>query len=476
MTSDLSLIIAFTLVGLLLAILVWLFVARRHLQRAYSQLQQQFQQQGFNHQASLDQQKFETQLSQQQQQQLNSQLTELAQAHQSLQSKFSELQTNYQQILTENQVLQASQLEERKAQQEKLQLLSESKQSLKLEFENLANQLLDKKSASLKAKQEEFFAQSLLPLREQLQEFRTRIDKVYESESRDRLNLVNELHQLKALNQKMSDDAINLTNALKGSQKFQGNWGELILERVLESSGLRNGYEYELQASRKGVDGKTYLPDVIVQLPDDKQLIIDAKVSLLDYQRYIEADDSAEKKLALNQHIVSLKTHIKGLSNKRYEDLAGVNTLDFVFLFVPIEAAFLLALESQPEIFQQAYDKQVIVVSPTTLLATLRTVENMWRFQRQNQNAETIAKQAGALYDQCILVAESMEDVGKAIDKSAEAYQMARKRLVDGRGNVLKRIDSIKKLGAKTKKQLPENLRQELEQQSAQLDDASDSV
>ncbi|NRA41750.1 MAG: DNA recombination protein RmuC, partial [Pseudomonadales bacterium] len=203
---------------------------------------------------------------------------------------------------------------------------------------------------------------------------------------------------------------------------------------------------------------------------------IDAKVSLLDYQRYIEADDSAEKKLALNQHIVSLKTHIKGLSNKRYEDLAGVNTLDFVFLFVPIEAAFLLALESQPEIFQQAYDKQVIVVSPTTLLATLRTVENMWRFQRQNQNAETIAKQAGALYDQCILVAESMEDVGKAIDKSAEAYQMARKRLVDGRGNVLKRIDSIKKLGAKTKKQLPENLRQELEQQSAQLDDASDSV
>ncbi|NRA43260.1 MAG: DNA recombination protein RmuC, partial [Pseudomonadales bacterium] len=298
MTSDLSLIIAFTLVGLLLAILVWLLVARRHLQRAYSQLQQQFQQQGFNHQASLDQQKFETQLSQQQQQQLNSQLTELAQAHQSLQSKFSELQTNYQQILTENQVLQASQLEERKAQQEKLQLLSESKQSLKLEFENLANQLLDKKSASLKAKQEEFFAQSLLPLREQLQEFRTRIDKVYESESRDRLNLVNELHQLKALNQKMSDDAINLTNALKGSQKFQGNWGELILERVLESSGLRNGYEYELQASRKGVDGKTYLPDVIVQLPDDKQLIIDAKVSLLDYQRYIEADDSAEKKLA----------------------------------------------------------------------------------------------------------------------------------------------------------------------------------
>ena len=414
----------------------------------------QAQLQSIEHEAELSRQSSLLQISQ-----LQTELKKLA----TYEEENQELAMRYQQLMTDFKVQQASAQEERKSQQEKLQLLEQSKHSLKVEFENLANQLLEKKSESLKERQEDFFAQSLTPLREQLKEFRQRVDKVYESESRDRLNLLNELQQLKSLNQKISDDAINLTNALKGSQKFQGNWGELVLERVLETSGLRNGYEYELQASRKSTDGKTYLPDVIVNLPDDKQLIIDSKVSLLDYQRYIEEEDKALKAEYLTSHINSVKAHIKGLSDKKYDDLVGVNSLDFVFLFVPIEAAFLLALEKQPELFQQAYDKHVILVSPTTLLATLRTVENMWRYERQNQNAEKIASQAGALYDQCVLVAESIEDVGKAINKSFEAYELTKKRLMDGRGNVLRRIENIKKLGAKTKKQLPVSFSAEIE-------------
>jgi len=389
------------------------------------------------------------------------QLQQQLQQYQGIEQDHHELAQRYQSLMTEHKVLEASFEEERKAQQEKLQLLEQSKKTLKTEFENLANQLLEKKSESLKARQEDFFAQTLTPLREQLKEFRLRVDKVYESDSKDREVLRAELQQLKSLNQKISDDAINLTNALKGSQKFQGNWGELVLERVLETSGLRAGYEYELQAARKNEEGKTQLPDVIVQLPDDKQLIIDAKVSLLDYQRYCEEEEPALKAQYLTSHINSIKAHIKGLSEKKYDNLQGVNSLDFVFLFIPIESAFLLALEKQPDLFQQAYDKHIIVVSPTTLLATLRTVENLWRYERQNQNAEEIARQAGALYDQCVLVAESMEDIGKAINKTQEAYDLSRKRLVDGRGNVIRRIENIKKLGAKTKKQLPTTIKSE---------------
>ncbi len=412
-------------------------------------------------------------------------LQEKKQALDVLTADHEQLAVNFQKVMTDYKVLQASVDEERKSQQEKVKMLEDSKQTLKLEFENLANQLLEKKSESLKGKQEEFFEQTLSPLRAQLKEFRERVDKVYDEENRQRQSLKTELQQLKDLNQKISDDAVNLTNALKGSQKTQGNWGELILERVLESSGLRKGHEYLVQTSFKSEEGKTYLPDVIVNLPDDKQLIIDSKVSLLDYQRYCEEDDLALKNQYLTNHINSIKTHVKSLSEKRYEDLVGVNSLDFVFMFLPIEAAFLLALEKQPELFQAAYDKQVILVSPTTLLATLRTVENMWRFQHQNQNAEKIAQQAGALYDQCVLVAESLDDVGKAINKTQQAFDTTKKRLTDGRGNVVRRIEQIKKLGAKTKKQIPESMKSQVDndlseddvllEQSPLENDSSDS-
>lgn len=353
--------------------------------------------------------------------------------------------------------LQTQQEQEAKSHEEKLLLLMESKQQLALEFEQLADKLLDKKTDRLKEQQDNFFAQTVKPLREQLSEFRQRIDSVHELDAKDRVQLLGEITQLKSLNQQMSGEAINLTNALKGNQKFQGNWGEFVLDRVLEDSGLRKGFEYEIQAKRYSEDGRLRLPDVIVHLPDKKDLIIDAKVSLVDYQRFCEATDPVEKDRALKGHSRSLEQHIKGLSVKDYEALEGINSLDFVLLFVPIEAAFLLALESDPGLFQQAYDKHIIMVSPTTLLATLRTVENLWRYERQNKNAEEIARQAGGLYDQCVLFLESLEEIGKQLHRSTEAFEKSIQRLSTGRGSMLSRVNKMKLLGAKTKKQLPEH-------------------
>lgn len=367
-------------------------------------------------------------------------------------------QQQTQTVVTELAVLKSNQQSEKQHFKEKIELLEQSKQSLKAEFENLAKQLLTENVKSLQEKQEGFFAQTMQPLKVQLQEFRQRIDKVYDVDSRDRVSLLSELQQLKSLNQQVSSDAINLTNALKGSQKFQGSWGELVLERVLETSGLRAGHEFELQAARKNDHGKTQLPDVIVKLPDNKQVIIDSKVSLLDYQRYCEASCDEDRQQYLKQHILSIQTHVKSLSEKKYDNLKGVNSLDVVFMFLPVEAAFLLAIDSQPELFQFAYDKHVILVCPSTLLTTLRTIENLWQVEHQNSNAQEIAKQAGGLYDQCVLVAEALDDVGHSINKSHDAYELAAKRLSSGRGNVIKRIESIKQLGAKTKKKLPKNL------------------
>lgn len=362
------------------------------------------------------------------------------------------------------------------ADEEKLQLLKESRQQLALEFEQLANKLLETKTVQFKEQQNQFFAQTMTPLKEQLTEFRQRLDSVHATDSKDRLQLLNEIANLRNLNQQMAEEAINLTNALKGNQKFQGNWGEFVLERVLEDSGLRKGYEYELQAKRYDQEGRLKLPDVVVHLPDSKDLIIDAKVSLNAYQAYCESTEAESKAQALKAHLRSMEQHIKGLSIKDYEQLSGVNTLDFVFMFVPVEAAFLLALESDPALFQLAYDKHIILVSPTTLLATLRTVENLWRYERQNKNAEKIAQQAGGLYDQCVLVAESLEEVGKCIERSHAAYDTTIKRLASGKGNVLKRIDTLKQLGAKTKKSMPEQIVDDFHSLDAPADTDTDDT
>ena len=348
--------------------------------------------------------------------------------------------------------------EERKQSTEKLKLLDEARAQLNTEFQNLANKILEEKSLKFTEQNKQNIDQVLNPLREQLGDFRRKVEDVYEKESKDRVSLFHEIKHLKDLNQKISDDALNLTNALKGQTKTQGTWGEVILERVLEESGLHNGREYETQGSFTSEEGKRLRPDVIVHLPEGKDIIIDSKVSLTAYERYCSGDDDSQRQSDLKEHIASLKAHIKGLSVKNYEDLPGIKSLDFVLLFVPIEAAFITAVENDRDIFREAFDKNIIVVSPTTLLATLKTVHNIWRYEYQNLNALEIAEKAGNLYDQFVLFVQSMDDIGDKLGKATDAYQTARKRLVDGRGNLVGRTENLKKLGAKAKKSLAAKL------------------
>lgn len=342
----------------------------------------------------------------------------------------------------------------RQSSEEKLALVNDAQKRAANEFELLANRIFEDKQRSGQRGLE----LTIKPLKEQLEGFKKQIQNTYEKEARERYSLARELEQLKSLNQQMSQDAINLTNALKGENKTLGNWGELILERVLEDSGLRKGIEYETQVSLKGDDGDRRQPDVIIRLPDQRDLVIDAKASLLAYEAYCQADTEAMKAEALAAHIASVRNHVRSLSVKAYQNLEGIRTLDFVFVFLPVEAAFMLAFEADQSLFAEAYERNIIVVSPTTLLATLRTVQNIWRFDRQNRNSELIAQQAGGLHDQFVLVLESLADVGKQLDRSREAYDKTLDRISRGRGNVISRTQKLKELGAKTKRQLPEEL------------------
>ncbi|GLS26677.1 DNA recombination protein RmuC [Marinibactrum halimedae] len=340
--------------------------------------------------------------------------------------------------------------------QEQLQTLSDAKKQLTQEFENLANRIFERKQSQFNEVSQTALNTTIDPLKQQLQEFRKRVDDVYDKENAERNRLVGHIQQLQKQTEKIGNDAINLANALKGDNKLQGNWGEVILERLLEDSGLQKGREYLVQPSLKDESGARRSPDVIVRLPEGKDIVIDSKVSLADYERYFSAEEEHLKKAALQAHVNSMRQHVKSLSKKSYQHLEGLRSLDFVFIFVPIEAAFLLALQASPELFKEAYDHHIVLVSPTTLLATLRTVENIWRYEKQNTNAEEIAKSAGGLYDQFVLVLESLDLLGVALEKSQQAFEQTHKRLSSGRGNLLRRVEGLQKLGAKTKKQLPQ--------------------
>jgi DNA recombination protein RmuC len=352
----------------------------------------------------------------------------------------------------------ATREQEQKSSAEKLKLLEQAKNDLSKEFENLANRIFDEKSEKFTKLNKSTVDLTVNPLREQIKEFKERVEFVYDKESKDRQSLLSEIGHLKNLNNQISQDAVNLTKALKGESKTQGNWGEVILEKVLEESGLRKGHEYQAQSSFTDEDGRRKSPDVIVHLPDEKDIIIDSKVSLTDYERYCSEDDENLRKAHLKAHVASIKTHVKQLSVKGYEQLEAVKTLDFVLLFIPIEAAFLSAFEQDPELFRDAYESNIIVVSPTTLLATLRTIQSIWRYERQSKNAEEIASQAGKLYDQIALLSSSMLDVGKHLDNAHKAHDKAINQLSSGRGNLLSRAEKLEKLGAKTKKSLPKAL------------------
>ncbi len=344
--------------------------------------------------------------------------------------------------------------QERKVADEKLKDLQEARQQLNQDFEVLANRIFDDKTERFNKNSKITLDSALNPLREQLTDFKQKVEDVYDKDSKERLSLVAELAQLKQLNLQMSSDALNLTNALKGDNKVQGNWGEVILERVLEESGLHKGREYETQVSLKSEQGFSR-PDVIVHLPENKDIVIDSKVSLVHYERYCNSDVEDDRQQALKAHVASVREHIKGLSVKNYESLEGLRSLDFVFIFIPIESAFMAAFEHDQALFKDAYEKNIIVVGPTTLLATLRTVQSIWRYERQNKHAEEIARQAGAMHDKFVAFVNDLEKISEHLEKANLAHSNAMNKLATGRGNLVSSTQRLEKLGAKVKKSMP---------------------
>jgi DNA recombination protein RmuC len=347
---------------------------------------------------------------------------------------------------------------ERRQADEKLALLGEAKEQLRLEFQNLANRIFEDKSRRFTDQNRLHLDQVLNPFREQLQFFGQKVDDVYQKEARERFSLRQEVLRLQQLNQQISADAVNLTNALKGQVKTQGTWGEIILERVLEESGLTRGREYVAQGSFRNAEGRQLRPDVVVHLPEGKDIVIDSKVSLVAYERYVNAADAAEREQACRQHLASLRAHLKSLASKSYEDLPGIGSLDFVLMFVPVEGAFLLALEEDGELFRKAFERNIMLVSPSTLLVTLRTIQNIWRYEYQNRNALEIARRAGALYDQFVRFIEDLEKLGEHLLRSQQCYDSAHKRLATGRGNLVRRVQGLRELGVKSKKSLAATL------------------
>ena len=353
--------------------------------------------------------------------------------------------------------LSAELREQQESHQQRLSDLQGSRDELRAQFSELAGKIFDEREQRFAQTSNERLGQLLDPLKERIQSFEKRVEESYQQEARERFSLGKELERLQQLNLRLSDEATNLTRALKG-QKTQGNWGELILERVLEHAGLEKGREYQTQVSLKGPDGERFQPDVLILLPGDKQVVVDSKVSLTAYQQFVGTDDDVIGQAALKQHVLSLRNHVKGLAGKDYKRLEGLHSLDFVLLFVPIEAAFSAALQAEPNLFQEAFDRNIVIVSPTTLLATLRVIDSLWKQERQSQNAREIAERAGWLYDKFVLFIQDLDEVGNRLQQLDKAYAAARNKLTDGRGNLVSRSEQLKLLGARASKSLPPEL------------------
>ena len=348
--------------------------------------------------------------------------------------------------------------EEQSQHQEKLQLLENAREKMSMEFRNLANEILEKKGKDFTESNRENIENILKPLREKILQFEKKVEDTYDKESKERFSLAREIQNLQALNARISEDAVNLTNALKGENKTQGTWGEFVLERLLEQSGLRKGREYEIQVSLKSAEGTKQQPDVIVHLPENKDVIIDSKVSLTAYERYYSETDEALRAEALKQHIQSIRGHIRGLSDKNYQNLQGVRSLDFIMMFLPVEAAFALAVEHDQSLFTEAFERNIAVVGPTTLMATLRTIQNIWRYEDQNKHAMDIANRAGKLYDKFVGFTEDLEKIGTHLGQTQASYENAHKKLVSGHGNLVSNVEKLRILGAKASKTLPEHM------------------
>ena len=322
----------------------------------------------------------------------------------------------------------------------KLSSISQNEQYLSDKFKSLAGEILKENTTTLKNQNKESLEMVLNPVQFQLNEFRKKVDEVYNKDLHDRNELKIELRILKNLNEKISQDAINLTKALKGESKTQGIWGEMILEKVLEGSGLRKDIEYVREKNLQNEDGKNFRPDVIVNLPQDKQVIIDAKTSLVAYEQYVSSDDE-QKEIFLKNHIKSIKNHIDELSNKNYEKLQGVNSLDFIFMFVPIESALMLAMQEEKELFDKAFKKKIVLVSPTTLLVALKSIENNWRYEKQAQNITEVVRLSEKLYKKVVMFVDDFDKVGKSLNSAVKSYDEAYKKLSTGRDNIVRQLE-----------------------------------
>lgn len=359
------------------------------------------------------------------------------------------------QSLREHKAKLETSLEMEKIQHTKdLAFLNESKDKMGEAFENIANKIFDDKSKKLIDNNKESLSTVLNPLQDKIRQFEKRVEDTYDKESKERFSLAREIKQLQEMNMQISEDAVNLTNALKGDNKAQGSWGEMILETLLENSGLVKGREYEVQVSLQSTEGGKFQPDVVVHLPESRDIIIDSKVSLKAWDAYCSTDDMDNKAGFLKQHVQSVRSHVKGLSDKDYQNLRGISTLDYVFLFMPIDAAYSVAVQNDPSLSQYAFEKNIVFVSPTMLLTTLKLAQNLWRLDQQNQNAVEIAEKAGALYDKFVNFVTDLEDVGAGIDSTKKRYDKAHNKLRSGTGNLIRRVEDLKTLGAKTSKKL----------------------
>ena len=351
--------------------------------------------------------------------------------------------------------------------QEKEKLFNETSTKLKQEFELLANKVFDAQGS----KQQQSLQLMLNPFREQIGDFKKKVEEVYQSDTKERASLLNEVQNLQKASERINAEAENLTKALKGDNKLQGNWGELVLERVLEESGLRKDYEYFVQTSSRDAEGKIKRPDVVIRLPDGKDVIIDSKVNLVAYEQAVASEVDEEREQYLSQHLTALRSQIKGLSEQDYDQLPDIRSLDFVLLFIPIESAFTLAMEADRRLFTEAFNKRIMLVSPTTLMMALRIINNLWRVEKQNKNAQEIASKAGALYDKLNGVVEEVDKLGKQLTTLQGTYDNVYSRLASGRGNLVNQAEKFRKLGARVKKPIAPSLLKDLES-----DDPNDAI
>ena len=389
----------------------------------------------------------------------NLQLSQIRQEKQTLTNELNQLESELNQYRQQNvaQFATISELktrleETRNAAHERQTILEQSEQRLTTQFENLANRIFEHSGKKIEQQNKQSLNFLLSPLKDQLESFKKQVQDSFGEEAKERHTLTHEIRNLQQLNQQMTKEATNLTNALKGNNKIQGNWGEFILSQILDNSGLRLGYEYDTQVNLTNENNQRLQPDVIVHLPQGGDVVIDSKVTLVAYERYFNNDEEIVKTKALSDHLTAVRNHLKQLSQKDYHKLIGINSLDYILMFIPVEPAFLCAIDSDPSLINDALKNNIMIVSPTTLLVALRTIHNLWRYEHQNRNAELIADKASKLYDKVRGFVEDMENLGSTLDKAQQTYQNSLNKLSKGRGNIIGQIERFRELGVEVKK------------------------